>query len=99
VTSIYDNPFQQVFSERIVNKIKMDGISESDLELVAKGASFADLSKLAIQYSDGVIQGSESILPELVDFTNQSQKMFLPYQEPQNYVTAYNQFYDQILGK
>lgn len=99
VSSIYDNPFQQVFSQRIVNKIMMDGITEQDLELVAKGASFADLSKLAIHYSDAVIQGSQYMMPELIDFANQSQKLFLPYQDPQNYVAAYNQFYDQILGK
>jgi starch synthase len=99
VYSVYDNPFQQVFSNKLVDKIKMDGIAPEDLTLVAKQGSFADVSKLAIEYSDAVIQGSESINQEVLDYAKNSQKLFLPYQDPQNYVTSYNQFYDQILGK
>ncbi len=99
VFSVYDNAYQQVFSNRIVDKIQMDGIAQKDLELVANGASYVDFSKLAIAYSDAVIQGSPSIHPELIDYANKTQKMFLPYQDPQNYVTSYNDFYDQILGK
>ena len=83
----------------MVDKIKMDGIAPEDLTLVAKQGSFADVSKLAIEYSDAVIQGSESINQEVLDYAKNSQKLFLPYQDPQNYVTSYNQFYDQILGK
>ena len=99
VYSVYDNPFQQVFSNKLVDKIKMDGIAPEDLSLVAQQGSFADVSKLAIEYSDAVIQGSESINQEVLDYAKNSQKLFLPYQDPQNYVTSYNQFYDQILGK
>jgi starch synthase len=99
VYSVYDNPFEQVFSNRIADKIKMEGISDADLQLVANGASFVDLSKLAIEYSDAVIQGSESIHPDVMDYAKKTQKMFLPYQDAQNYVTSYNDFYDQILSK
>jgi starch synthase len=54
---------------------------------------------LAIEYSDAVIQGSETIHESVLDYAKKSQKLFLPYQDPQNYVSSYNQFYDQILGE
>ncbi len=99
VYSLYDNPYQQVFSNRIVEKIKMDGITNEDLSLVAGGGSFVDLNKLAIEYSDAVIEASATVNPELVAYAKQSQKMLLPYQDPQNYVSSYNDFYDQVLSK
>ncbi len=99
VYSVYDNPFQQVFSHKLVNKIKMDGIAPEDLNLVAQQGSFADVSKLAIEYSDAVIQGSETINQEVLDYAKNAQKLFLPYQGAQDYAAAYNDFYDQILGK
>ena len=99
VYSLYDNPYQQVFSNRIVEKIKMDGITNEDLSLVAQGGSFVDLNKLAIEYSDAVIEASEAVNPELVAYAKESQKLLLPYQDPQNYVAAYNDFYDQVLSK
>jgi starch synthase len=77
----------------------MNGIEADDLALVAKQGAFEDVSKLAIEYSDAVIQGSESINESVLDYAKKSQKLFLPYQDPQNYVSSYNQFYDQILGE
>jgi starch synthase len=97
VYSVYDNAFQEPLSDRIVNKIKMDGIEESDLTAVAQSGSFENLSKLAIQYSDAVIQGSPQVMQSVVDYAKESQKLFLPYQDAENYVTSYNQLYDQLL--
>lgn len=99
VYSLYDNAFQQPLSDRIIDKIKMDGITDADLSVVAGSGSFENVNKLAIQYSDAVIQGSPQVMDEVVDYAKKSQKMFLPYQDPQNYVTSYNQFYDQLLGE
>jgi starch synthase len=75
----------------------MDGIEESDLTAVAQSGSFENLSKLAIQYSDAVIQGSPQVMQSVVDYAKESQKLFLPYQDAENYVTSYNQLYDQLL--
>ena len=99
VYSLYDDAYAQEFSPALQQKIKMDGIVESNMDVLKENASYENFSKLAIQYSDAVIQGSEKVNDNLVSFAKNSQKMFLPYQDPQNYVTSYNEFYDQVLGK
>jgi starch synthase len=53
--------------------------------------------KNAIDFSDAVIYGSERINPELVEYVNSTNKPVLEYQNPENYVDAYNDFYDNLL--
>jgi starch synthase len=53
---------------------------------------------MAISNSDAVIIGSRSIDPELDAFLRKSGKPFLEYQDPENYIGAYSDFYQEILG-
>ncbi len=56
--------------------------------------------KGAITFSDAIIQGSETVNAELLEFAKASGKPFLDYQGPEkeNYVEPINDFYDKILG-
>ena len=54
--------------------------------------------KLAINMSDGVIQGSAEINPELSHYIKKSGKPFLPYHDEDTYIPVFNEFYDQILA-
>lgn len=76
----------------------MDGIAENDLRSIKDDTSFVSLAKLAIDFSDGVIQGSETINPEITKYieTN-TQTPFLPYQTPETYMDSFNSFYDVVL--
>jgi starch synthase len=56
-----------------------------------------NVSKLAIQFSDAVIQGSPKINPEISEFIQSSGKLFLEYQSEHTYIDAYNDFYDKVL--
>ena len=77
----------------------MSGIELSDVETVAGNANYETLSKLAMEYSDGVIQASEKVNANLLEDIKNSQKLFLPYVSEENYVTSYNEFYDKVLEK
>jgi starch synthase len=74
----------------------MDGITSDDTELV-DDPSFVNVSKLAVQYSDAVIQGSPKINTEITEFIQSSGKSFLDYQPEHTYIDAYNDFYDKVL--
>ncbi len=53
--------------------------------------------KLAVDYSDGVIQNSEKSRHEsIIEYARQSGKQVLDYQNPENYADACNEFYDQV---
>ena len=74
----------------------LDGISEDDLKLL-DDPSYENMSKLAIEYADGVIQGSETVNPNLTDYIKSQEKLFLNYQSEETYIDAYNEFYDKVL--
>ena len=76
-----------------------NGIDLADVTTVAGNANYETLSKLAMEYSDGVIQASEKVNSNLLEDIKKSQKLFLPYVSEENYVTSYNEFYDKVLEK
>lgn len=97
VYSVYNDEFTQPFPDNFSDKLYLDGIEASDIEAIKnQKVSFADLSKLALKYSDGVIQGSESINPEVLQAAEKGGIPFLNYQNQDNYIDAYNDFYDVV---
>jgi starch synthase len=59
--------------------------------------NYVNFVKQAIEFSDGVIQGSEKINAELDKFIKKTGKPFLPYKNETEYMDACNDFYDMVL--
>ncbi|GHT33971.1 glycogen synthase [Bacteroidia bacterium] len=98
VYSIYSDDFKKPFRDNFIDKLKMDGALDEDLKELKKDISFVALNKLAIDFSDGVIQGSETIHPEISNYLSTlKDKPFLPYQTQDVYIDLFNRFYDLIL--
>lgn len=55
---------------------------------------FEELAKLAIDYSDGIVQAEKEVNDTLVKYANTKSIPVLPYQE--DFADAYEAFYDQI---
>ena len=84
---------------KIVYSIYNDGAKDSDLKGIKADTSFTGLTKLAIDFADGVIQGSETINQDVLDYiATKKHTPFLPYQSPDVYMDKFNEFYDVILG-
>ncbi len=96
VYSIYNDEFKEKLDPRFSEKITLDGIEESDLELY-KNADYVSLTKAAIDNSDALIIGSEEINPEIEAYLKESGKPYLEYQTEETYLDAYNEFYDKVL--
>lgn len=97
VYSIYDDAYEVPFDARLAEKLKMDGISEADTECIKnKTVDFVELTKLAIATSDGIIQASENINPEILKFAQESGKPFLPFQEEDKCIDAFAEFYKSL---
>jgi len=96
VMSIYDEDFTETFNAGFDKKMKMTNIAPKDVKHL-KTANYVNLMKTAIDFSDAVIYGSEKINPELDEYAKSLQKPILEYQSPENYVDAYNDFYDNLL--
>lgn len=95
--ALFDETFDGVLDSRFYEKMKMDGFSEEDLEIINNGAvDYITLNKLAIKYSDGVIQASPSVNKELVDYAKSLGKPFMEYPGEENYIEAYSNFYQLL---
>ncbi len=98
VTSIYDNEFHDVLDKRFREKLAWDKLDANDLEIIST-PDYVNFTKLAINYSDGIIFGSEKINNKLVDYALKSDTSVLEYQTEEQYLDAYSRFYDKILSE
>ena len=98
VYSVYADSFKRSLSKELTGKMKQDGMSDRDLQLIKTSTDFTSLSTLAVRYSDGVIQGSTRINKKVAEFILAEKKPFLPYQPEDTYMDSYNEFYNQILN-
>ena len=96
VYSVYNNDFINPFRDTFSTKLMADGIASDDLANL-NTPDFENLSKLAIDNSDGIIIGSEDINSEVENYLNSTGKPVLSYQGDEDYVDAYNEFYDKLL--
>jgi starch synthase len=62
-----------------------------------KNPTFVNISKLAIDLSDGVIKGSPKINAEIEKHIKKSGKPVLEYKNEDEYIDAYSDFYDAVL--
>ena len=100
VLSIYDEVADESFAADMASKVTVPGIKAKDLESL-KNPNGINLAKLAIQYANGIIIGSNTLNPEIADAVANSGLPVLPYIDINDplaaYVEKYNSFYDQIL--
>ena len=96
VYSLYDDSFTTSMDHRLPEKLIMDGIDSSDVELL-KDPTYDNLSKHAIHFSDGVIVEAEEVKPEMLAFARKAGKPVLPLQSAEDYADAYAAFYDEVL--
>ena len=81
VYSVYNEEMQKPFPPDFPEKLRFDTIGEKEIKKVkAYGEiDFRNLTKLAIDYCDGVIQGSPAIDPQIVRHIQEKNIPFLEY--------------------
>lgn len=97
VTSVYNQSFDGTLNEEMINKIKFDNIDESIIKPLEK-PSYVNLMKMAINHSDALIIGSESIPDELSKYLKDSKKPVLDYKNNEEFGEAYKEFYNNLLS-
>lgn len=99
IYSVYNNGFTKPFRPGFLEKLKFDAIGDKEIEELAKRGTFDfdTLTKLAIDYSDGIIQGSEEISDEIKNYIANKEIEFLGYEEDfDKNVEAIESFYKKI---
>ena len=96
IYSIYDDAFEESFAAGFDKKMKLQGLSAKDLKYF-KEADYVNLTKAAIDYSDGIVLAGQHIHPEIMEYLEECKKPILPYQDSEQFAQAYNDFYDSFL--
>ncbi len=99
VFSLYEEDFKQPFHPDYPNKLLLKGVNKKDLAVLKAPIDYATLCKLAVEYSDGVVQQSLHVNPEILEYAKSIGKPVLEYQEPDAFAEACNSFYDLVAGE
>ncbi len=98
VYSVFNDDFQKPFRKEFPQMVLVDGVEEEHLNEHKKApVDYVALSKLAIDYSDAVIQSSPEVNKEVIKYAEEKNKKFLSYQPADVYADAYVDFYDSLI--
>lgn len=96
IFSVYDNGFKQVFRPDFAAKLQVKGVAKKDITCLKKPVSYYNLMRVAIDYSDGIIQQSAQVDEDVMQYARQQGKPILEYLEPETFYATCNDFYDRI---
>ena len=96
VTSLYNSGFEGTLNNELANKVKFDMDEKEKLSTI-ETPNHINILKSAIENSDAVIRGSETISDELESFIKEKELPVLEY-EPENIKESYLNFYADLLA-
>ncbi|MGB8703482.1 MAG: glycogen/starch synthase [Gillisia sp.] len=99
VTSVYNQSFDDTLNKDMYKKVLFDGLENEDVKHL-KNPNYVNIMKTAIDNSDAVIVGGDNIPEELSKYVNKLNKPILGYKTPEEFSTAYQDFYTtQVLSQ
>ncbi len=96
ILSLYDDEFNKPLSNSFIKKLESEGIAGKETNIL-NNPDYFNLSRAAIDFADGVIQGSQHINNKIAQYIRQSDIMYLPHQGADDYINSYSEFYNKIL--
>ena len=99
VYSVYNEAEPVEVTEKLFEALKFDKIKPASYAPLGGATDYLALNRLALHLSNGIVQGSPSIAPELVSYAQERKALYLPYIDPKDpaFAETYNEFYKKIL--
>lgn len=98
VLSLYEDGFTGNFKENFQQQLLIKDMTPELLSHTNSPINYLNLSKLAIDYSDGIIEASPTTSAELMKYAQEKGIPTLGYQGEENYTNAFADFYDLVWG-
>lgn len=98
VYSVYGEGFKSTLDPNFTSQLLLKEITPDDVNMIKTPVDFENLNKLAVAYSDGVIQNSETVNTNVTDYARSLNIPVLDYQQPDKLADACDAFYDRILA-
>ncbi len=94
VTSLYDKNFDGELNGELANKVRFDKVEESKISTI-ETPNYTNILKSAIENSDAIVKGSESLSDELESFITNSDVKVLEFQSEEILTESYLEFYKE----
>ncbi len=98
ITSLFSKELKNNLGENFRNCIEFKDAKKSLLEKYNEKFDFTELSKLAIDYSDGVVEAGSAVNPELLNYAIGNGVPVMRYPGEDNISEPYDLFYDEVYG-
>ena len=96
VTSIFKNGLTKDIGDNFKNCLQFKDITVESLAAYNDHFDYIEFGKLAIDYSDAIIEAEAEACPELIEYAKSKGKPMLGY-PGDNYIEAYKTFYEENL--
>ncbi len=98
VTSLFANNLKRELGEDFKRGIDFRDAKRELLDRYNANFDFNELSKLAIDYSDGIVEGGVDVSAELLKYASDGGKPVLAHTADEQLGNALDGFYDQVMG-
>ena len=96
IYSVFNNSFNGKLSNSLPEKLLFEDLQKKDVARI-KDSTVINLHKFAIDYADAVVQASPKIDKRVLLHIKSSSKPFMKYPGKEDYVDAYQNFYEQFV--
>lgn len=98
VYALQPEKFDGTLDPRFVEKLGMNEFTAEDVAAISGSpVDYLMLNKLAIDYSDAIMQITEDVHPELIEYAIKSGKPFLPYTPKETRKESHINFYRSLI--
>src|SRR5574344_358212 len=98
ITSLFQNELKGSLGSNFKKCVEFRDAKKELLANYKEDFDFMELGKLAIDYSDGIIEGGNKVNANLLEYATQKNIPTLKFPGDDNYTDAYNEFYDSVTG-
>ena len=95
VLMLDDNEYQKPFSTKFTDKLRIDGITNTDVRSIADfPVGYEELMRLAIDYSDAIVYATPKVNQRVANYAETKGKPILPYELTEDVVAASKRQWD-----
>lgn len=98
VYSVYNEGFKSTLAPDFANQVSFKEIKKNDLNMIKTPVDLENLDKLAVTYSDAVVQNSETVNQKVMDYAHSLNIPVMDYRQPDALADACDTLYEKILG-
>lgn len=96
VYSTSNDQFAGALDKDFHKKLLTENVSAKDVTTV-KDPTYMNITKLAFDYSDGIIFNNPDVSQELKEYAEKTKKPILEYSNQEEYIDDYSRFFDKIM--